>query len=345
MKDLRTIAEKINLAANNYEMGEFQEIRREIRGLSRIKDRNIFTAQTVHERWAFHSGGRNELQFNIGFDHWENEELFRYGIAFSLEPSRTLPKPLVLKPKILKLSQYFNRNVADFEDLRFWYECNDTEKKIMLPIGVIPEDVIRVGTFLFWGKQCPRKSVRADDVLRLFDRLLKLYYNVEGNGKFGKRQAEVPKGPEFKAGCSIKQETAFAHSKETTKEIALRHNKLQEALHTILCVKYGESNVGAENGTTWGGRIDLIVRDGADSTFYEIKTSPCIRTCLREAVAQLMEYSYWPGGKLAKRLVVVSENHLTQDANHFIMTLRTDFGLPIYYQRIDIATRRLEELM
>jgi hypothetical protein len=115
MNTIPTIANEINAAAGEYEMGQFQEIRREIRGLARVKDRRIFTRQTTHENWAFHSGGRTELQFNIGDDmQW-----FRYGVAFSLQPSQTLPKPLSLKPKIFKLNDYLCNNAAEFEDLKF----------------------------------------------------------------------------------------------------------------------------------------------------------------------------------------------------------------------------------
>src|ERR1043166_3293653 len=84
-------------------MREFQEIRRRIHGLSRVRTKQIFSQQTTFAHYAFHSGGRNELQYNIGF---EDEESFRFGVAFSLEPSRTLPQPLLLRQKIEKLNTY-----------------------------------------------------------------------------------------------------------------------------------------------------------------------------------------------------------------------------------------------
>ena len=128
MKDIRSIAQEINAAAERYRMGQFQEIRRKIRGHSRIKTREIFSDQTIHEGWAFNSGGRKELQFNIGFEG-DDEEWVRYGIAFSLEPSHTLPDPLVLKPKILRLNQYLETNLSQLEDLRFWYYTIRSEAK------------------------------------------------------------------------------------------------------------------------------------------------------------------------------------------------------------------------
>ena len=119
MKSLSVIADEINAAADNYQMGQFHELRRQIQGLTRVKDHRIFRSQSIREHYAFHLGGRTELQFNIAFegDHYDR---FRDGIAFSLEPRQTLPKPQVLEPKIRKFDQYLTNNAAQFEDLRFW---------------------------------------------------------------------------------------------------------------------------------------------------------------------------------------------------------------------------------
>lgn len=46
---------------------------------------------------------------------------------------------------------------------------------------------------------------------------------------------------------------------------------------------------------SFGTRVDVIVRDGSNWWYYEIKTSHSPRACMREAVGQLLEYSFWPG--------------------------------------------------
>lgn len=342
MKKLHAIAEEINAAAVNYRMRDFQEIRRQIHGLSRPKTRDIFTSQTIHDDWAFHSGGRKEIQFNIGFEGSQNEWL-RYGLAFSLEPSQTLPAPLVLKPKVLKLSEYIRENQSELEDVRFWYYSNH-QRSSTLPVTPIPEDLIRVHNFLFWGKMSRRDTIQPKEVLFLFDRLLNIYEFVEGNVPLKKQPAELNKGFQFKAGCSEKMETTIQRSPATTKAVMLHHNKLQVALHSILSQKYGDDNVGTENDTGRGSRVDLVVRDGNRHMYYEIKTSPNIRDCLREAIAQLIEYSYWPGGNEAETLVIVSENPLTPDARRFLVMLRERFHLPIFYQYIDLTHESLGEL-
>lgn len=342
MKSLHNIAKEINAAAVDYGMRDFQEIRRKIHGLSRPKTWEIFTSQTTHDDWAFHSGGRKEIQFNIGFEGDENDWL-RYGLAFSLEPSQTLPDPLILKPKVLKLNEYIKENQSELEDIRFWYYF-EGQRSPTLPVTPIPEDLIRVHTFLFWGKMAGREKVQPKEVLFLFDRFLPIYEFVEGNAILKKRPAELHKGFQFSPGCSDKTEVTIQRSKAVTKAIILRHNKLQKTLHSILTQKYGEDNVGTENDTGRGSRVDLIVRNGNRHIYYEIKTNPNIRECLREGIAQLIEYSYWPGGNEAEALVVVSENPFTPDARRYLVMLRERFHLPIFYQYLDLANGSLGNL-
>jgi hypothetical protein len=316
-------------------MRDFQEIRRRIHDLSRIKTREIFSSQTINDSYAFHSGGRQEIQFNIGFDG-DRDEWLRYGLAFSFEPSQTLPDPMVLKPKVLKLNEYIRENQSELEDLRFWYYF-EHQRSATLPVTPVPENLIRIHTFLFWGKMSPRDAIQPQEVLFLFDRLLDIYEFVEGEVPLKKRPAELNKGFQFKAGCPDKMESMIQRSRAATKAIELRHSKLQRALHSVLSQKYGEGHVGTENDTGRGSRVDLVVRMGDKYRYYEIKTSPNIRDCLRDAIAQLIEYSYWPGGNEAKALVVVSENPLTPDARHYLMMLRKRFHLPIFYQYFGLS--------
>lgn len=342
MKSLHAIATEINAAAVNYRMRDFQQARQGIHGLSRPKTREIFTSQTTHDDWAFHSGGRKEIQFNIGFEGDDNDWL-RYGLAFSLEPSQTLPDPMVLKPKVLKLNEYIRVNQSELEDIRFWYYFESNRSDTM-PVTPISEDLIRTHTFLFWGKMAERDAVRPEEVLFLFDRFLPIYEFVEGKAALTRQPAGLHKGFQFSPGCSDKPDTTIQRSQAATKAISLRHNKLQKALHSILVQEYGKENVGTENDTGRGSRVDLVVRSGNSHVYYEIKTSPDIRECLREGIAQLIEYSYWPGGNEAETLVVVSENPFTPDAGRYLVTLRERFHLPVYYQHLDLKTESLGRL-
>jgi hypothetical protein len=67
-KNLDSIILKINSLAKTHPIGRLQDIRRELKGLQRLPTQNIFTSLTTSEEWAFHHGGRREIQFNIGIE-------------------------------------------------------------------------------------------------------------------------------------------------------------------------------------------------------------------------------------------------------------------------------------
>lgn len=348
MKNFQTIAEEVNNAADAHQrMRNFQGIRQQIHGLSRVKTKRMFSQQTTKDYWAAHSGGRKELQYNIGFerkcDTGFEDDWFRYGVAFSLTPSQSLPDPLVLRPKIEKYNEYIKKNGAELGDLSFWYWIKQT-RSVNLLVAPIPENLIHPPNFLFLGRLCKLNEFDAETVVFLFDRLLDLYQYVEGNTSLVKRPANLQKGFQFKAGCAQKAASTSANVTGGTKAVILAHNNLEQALFDILSARYGATNVGAEKDTGRGSRVDLVVHANGKHRYYEIKTDLCVRSCVRQAVGQLLEYSYWPGGHEAEQLVVVSENRLTDDAGSYIKALRQRFGVPVFYQHLDLKTKTLGPL-
>src|SRR5690348_8660419 len=85
--DLQQIMAELNSRARAHPIGMLQELRARLRGLSRKAGHDIFSLQTTKDDYAFHHGGRSELQFNIG--EIGAPRGFRFGVAFSFEPSRT----------------------------------------------------------------------------------------------------------------------------------------------------------------------------------------------------------------------------------------------------------------
>ena len=107
---------------------------------------------------------------------------------------------------------------------------------------------------------------------------------------------------------------------------------MQRALFDRLAREFGAEHVGTETPNGSGARIDVVLRRGAAYWFFEIKTSLSARGCIREALPQLLEYSFWPGTQEAERLVVVGEAALDDQSAEYLSTLRTRFGLPVYYE-------------
>jgi hypothetical protein len=108
-----------------------------------------------------------------------------------------------------------------------------------------------------------------------------------------------------------------------------------------ICAQHGKAVVFPEQDTGNGTKIDIAVEKSTGLWLYEIKTSTCIRTCIREGLAQLMEYAFWSQGLTAARLIIVGEAQTDAGAIHYLDTLRKRFGLPVYYSRLDYARRTL----
>jgi hypothetical protein len=96
--DAHTVAAELSARART-PIGFLQEIRVALKSLSRRPGHDIFSSRTTNHNYAFHNGGRSELQFNIG--DLADTRGFRFGVAFSFETSQAMPTPIdVLAPKV-----------------------------------------------------------------------------------------------------------------------------------------------------------------------------------------------------------------------------------------------------
>ena len=88
MTSIKSIALKLNDLASNYEIGKFQECRKHLKNLTKPNTYKIFSGHTIKDNYTYHSGGRGEIQYNIGYDKRKGEDIFRYGLAFALQRSQ-----------------------------------------------------------------------------------------------------------------------------------------------------------------------------------------------------------------------------------------------------------------
>jgi hypothetical protein len=79
------------------------------------------------------------------------------------------------------------------------------------------------------------------------------------------------------------------------------HNKLQNQLCELLISQYGQATVRQEEGF-----VDVMVRLKHRTILFEVKSSPSPVACIREALGQLLQYSWQLGlqGKAVKYVVV-----------------------------------------
>lgn len=329
--DIHMIAAKINKLAHTHPIGKLQDIRTELKGFARRPGTKIFSTQTTFDNWAFHHGGRKELQFNIGYVDDKEPYQMRFGVAFSFETSQSLPSIDVLIPKVKFFNDFIQLNADAFADMRMWH-YDDKRSADYMP-GPISSDLVVPNVFLFMGNRLPARKIDYEKILDGFDRLLPLYKYVETEG----RSFPVPfqnGGFTFKPGCSKKLTTARATIAAKELDVDLRHGVLQDALSQKLVAEYGQQNVRTEQPSGAGTLIDIAVQHGKNFWYYEIKTALTPRACLREAIGQLLEYSFWPGAQEPTRFIVVGESPLDNEAKEYLRRLRKRFNLPIEYEHI-----------
>jgi len=332
---LSQIAAKLNRKSASHSIGSLQRLRKRLKGKTRLPNK-IFqiggTANTVFGDYAFHYGGRTELQFNIGTDGSRNT--LRHGVAFSFETSPTLPDVDILKPKVRLFNDYLQQNPEKFGSMRMWHYDGAQRIGDYMP-SPIPDERIKKGVFVFLGKRQKIDQLDYESILNHFDELLPLYQYVESRGRLEPTFARESQFA-FRSGCPVKATAASAALLKNTLDITLRHNELQMSLHRQLAQQFGADFVGTEIASGVGTSVDLVVKLPDGFWFYEIKTAHSPRACIREAIGQLLEYAFWPGAQPAVKLVVVGESPLDPDGKKYLDELRNRFSLPIYYEQITL---------
>ncbi len=140
-------------------------------------------------------------------------------------------------------------------------------------------------------------------------------------------------------------ETIIRRFEHRAVEFPYLHGKIQQGLYNWLKEQYGEEQVSHEQPTGSGGsRIDLAVQLAANEyVFYEIKTFNSLMICIRLAMGQLLEYAFFPTGRQASRLVIVSYHRPEQSALDYLENIRQQTGLPVYYGYFDLESGELVE--
>lgn len=337
--DLPAIAAELNAKADGHLIGELQEIRKNLKGLKRRPGSDIFRiegqSKTVFPEWAFHFGGRAELQYNIGKDQ-SGGSMLRHGVGFSFKTSQSLPDIEVLIPKVERFNDFLQLYPEKCAEMRMWHFEPDGTRIGEYEPGPIPFERVQKGVFVFLGKRLPIEQLNYELILNDFDELLPLYLYVEGGGEAQPIPMPTKAKFAFRPGCTIKVKATKATLAQSRLDVTLRHNLLQEALYRRLASKFGADNVGTEIASGSGTSVDVVVCRSKGYWFYEIKTYQSPRACIRESLGQLLEYSFWPGAQEASRLIVVGESPLDPDGEDYLRQLTSRFSLPIHYEQLTV---------
>jgi hypothetical protein len=350
---LRAITEELNRRSQWHLIGRLQEFRKTAKGLKRLATRDIFNSQTTFKRYAFHVGGRRELQFNVGYEGDGEDRQFRQGVAFSFGRSHSLPDPRILLPKVRRFNKFLTTNPEAFSDMRMWIWTREggerKRSKDLVPkkIEWNSRQFLQQSPFIFLGRLVPAGKINYETILSDLDRLLPLYEYVERgpNALKGGAQFDDIGGFSFEPRYVDKETATTATIVAKRVKVKLRENKLQKALRDHLANIYGSGNVSCEQSIrTMEGdlcKTDIMVRQGSSYWIYEAKIGPNARECIRRAIGQLLEYSFWPGNPGASKLIIVGEPPQSAQSAKYLSRLREKFALPIQYMQFDMSKRSL----
>lgn len=151
---------------------------------------------------------------------------------------------------------------------------------------------------------------------------------AEGKGQTAHVQREFKFQPKAPRGSSDIGERKAMDATVVT----YLHFEMQRSLYDSLIKTYNKDDVATEQPTISGRPADVVVQINPDLfEIYEIKTakSPC--DCVRQALGQLLEYSFWPGSPKCNAIWVVGPSPIDANTKEYLDTLKEDFKLPIGY--------------
>jgi hypothetical protein len=137
--------------------------------------------------------------------------------------------------------------------------------------------------------------------------------------------------------------------KKITKKIEERlveypfiHHQISKALEKTLKESYDE--VYPEHDTGFKTSVDLVGVKGKKIHFFEIKTYSDTRTCIRQAIGQLLEYCCYPDRCLADELYIVTPHNIKDEKLiTYLKSLKKNIGVPIRYLAYNLEERKITQ--
>ena len=110
-----------------------------------------------------------------------------------------------------------------------------------------------------------------------------------------------------------------------------KHNKIQKTLKRLLIEEFGESNVILEENF-----VDIKLLQPDYITFYEVKSSSFATECIKQALGQILLYSFNDEDLRPKKHVIVGQYPATANDQKFINFIKHNLKLEIDYLDVGI---------
>lgn len=141
--------------------------------------------------YTYHVGGSREFQYNISDEGiFENENILRFGLAFSLEPSQSVLDPIGDQShRIERFNHFYENNKSFFEGYSIWVFYPEKGRKKAAPVRKIRNEEIQRGNFIFIGKWINKNFIDIDEndleeIVHTFEYLYPLYKLIQWNEPF-----------------------------------------------------------------------------------------------------------------------------------------------------------------
>jgi hypothetical protein len=130
--DIKSLSKKLNESAKSdgHHIAQLPTLRKKYLRKERLPD-HIFDDKTVFpkEKYAFHYGGRDEMQFNVGEETINGIAITRYCLAISLESSRSLTNPpRTLLPFWKRFKEVLQKHPEYSKQYKIWYHTRPTHE-------------------------------------------------------------------------------------------------------------------------------------------------------------------------------------------------------------------------
>ncbi len=155
----------------------------------------------------------------------------------------------------------------------------------------------------------------------------------ETNEKYVKA---LPYYKEYMESIKNKKQIGCVKVKAAEYIMRLQHNELSNIMTDYL------KNNGYKNVKTEDNYVDIKCIDASGKKiFFELKTAKTVKSAIREALGQLLEYNHYPDTNKADKLIIVTKHKPDESDIIYLKGLRAKYNLPIYYQYFDIAQKTL----
>lgn len=159
--------------------------------------------------------------------------------------------------------------------------------------------------------------------------------NIEIDNKFVKN---LPGYYDHVADILMQKKTGDVEAVKSEYIMTLKHNELSNEM-----VKY-LLNKGYTDVATDKDFVDIQATDlRGNKIYFELKTADTVKSAIRQALGQLLEYNHYPNKSMADKLIIVTELEITQQDMQYLIGLRSRYNIPVYYQQFNMKKKSLSK--